>query len=436
MLARRDVLRLIGLAALATSSASLAGCGETSSSGAAADPGAVVADVTRTPGDPGQIDAVVAAMHRLGGGLYAQLATEGANLAYSPYSVAVALAMTRTGALGTTAAEMDDVLGIDDLAAHNDGVNALTRAVEGLAGTFEQPDGDPQEVRLDSANALFGDGSVTWSEDFLTALARSYGAGMRTVDYIGHTEEARTTINAWTADRTHDKIPEIIPGGVLDELTRLVLVNALYFKAPWALPFAEQQTSDRPFHRSETDTVDVPTMAASLETSYGEGHGWRAVRLAYVGGALAMTIVLPDPGALADVEQRVAQGELGVILETAVTQAMVELTLPRWKFRTQAALKDALTALGMPMAFSLDADFTAMSDDDADLHIGAVLHEAFIAVDERGTEAAAATAVVMQDESAPAVRVEVAVDRPFLFAIHDIEHLAPLFVGKVVDPMA
>lgn len=438
MVNRRVVLRLLGLAALATSSSSLTACAEKSGSSAVADTGVVAAQVDRTAGDPAQIGRAVDAMHAFAGGLYGRLSLEGGNIAFSPYSVAVALAMTRNGALGQTADEMDQVLGIQELAAHNDGVNALTQAVEGLAGTFETLAGDPAVIALDSANALFGDGSVGWSDDFLGALAGSYGAGMRTVDYVGHTEEARTQINDWTADRTHDKIPEIVPEGVLDVLTRLVLVNALYFKAPWHQPFEEKQTTDRPFHRSETDTIEIPTMTAYLDTApYGEGHGWRAVRLPYVSGTLAMTVVLPDPGALADVEQKVARGELAVILETVVTDALVQLSLPRWKFRTQASLKDALSALGMPTAFAeSEADFTAMTDEDTELHIGAVLHETYVAVDERGTEAAAATAVVMQAESAPAVRVEVLVDRPFLFVIHDVEHLTPLFVGRVVDPTA
>jgi serpin B len=438
MLPRRDVLRLLGLAVLATSSSALAACGDddTPRSG-----GEVAAPVDRSSGDPAGIGGAVAALHHLAGGLYAQLSPElsaqGENLAFSPYSVAVALAMTRNGALGRTAEEMDRVLGIQDLAAYNGGINALTRAVEDLAGTVEQDGSDPAVIAIDSATALFGDGSITWSEPFLQALASSYGAGMRTVDYIGHTEEARAQINDWTADRTHDKIPEIVPEGVLDILTRLVLVNALYFQAPWLVPFQKEQTSDRPFHRSATDTVDVPTMSAYLDTAtYGEGHGWRAVRLPYVAGTLAMTVILPDEGAMADVEQRVADGDLGVILEPVTTQALVQLYLPRWKFRTQAPLKDALSALGMPTAFSDDADLTAMTDEDTDLHIAAVLHETFVAVDEVGTEAAAATAVVVSEESAPAVRVEVAVDRPFLFVIHDVQHLTPLFVGKVVDPSA
>ncbi len=431
---RRDVLRLLGLAVLATSAASLTACGEETSSGVP-EPGLVAARADRASGDASRIPAVVESLHRLTGGLYAQIATEGGNLALSPYSVAVALAMSRNGALGRTAKEMDEVLGIKDLAAHNDGLNALTKAVEGLAGSFEQDGGDPAVIALDSANALFGDKSVGWADQFLDALARSYGAGMRTVDYIEHTEDARAQINAWTADRTHDKIPEILPEGVVDTLTRLVLVNALYFKAPWQTPFDESFTADRVFHRSQTDAVDVPTMSVYLSSAgHGQGPSWQAVRIPYAGSTLAMTVVLPDVGALADVEQQVSDGGLGAILG-AHEQVAVRLRLPRWRFRTQASLTEVLGSLGMPTAFTDQADFTGMTDE-VDLHVGAVLHETFVAVDEKGTEAAAATAVAMEAGSAPAQPLEVDVDRPFLFVIHDVEHLTPLFVGRVVDPSA
>lgn len=431
---RRDVLRLLSLAALATSTGALVACGEETGSGVA-DPGLVAARAERTSGDASQIPAVVQSLHQLTGGLYAQLGTEEGNLALSPYSVAVALAMTRNGAVGRTADEMDQVLGIRDVAAHNDGINALTQAIEGLAGTYEQDGGDPAVIALDSANALFGDKSVEWNEQFLDALARSYGAGMRTVDYVGHTEEARAQINQWTADRTHDKIPEILPQGLLDTLTRLVLVNALYFKAPWQTPFEENLTADRAFHRSETDTVDVPTMSIYLSSAgYAEGPNWLALRLPYVGRTLAMTVILPEAGALADVEHLVSTGELGAILESD-REASVRLRLPKWTFRTQAPLTQVLGTLGMPTAFTEQADFSDMTDR-VDLHIGAVLHETYVAVDEKGTEAAAATAVAMEAGSAPARPLEVDVDRPFLFVIHDAEHLTPLFVGRVVDPTA
>ena len=433
---RRDVLRLLGLAALATSVASLAACADDPPSHAE-DVDLVSSDVRRSPGDPAAIGSVVALMHRLGGGLYGGLAGQPGNLALSPYSVAVALAMTANGAAGATAGEMAHVLGLDiadlDLAAYNGGLGALTQAVEGLAGRFPRADDDPAVIALDSANALFGDRSTSWRAAFLDALAASFGAGMRVVDFVDVTEGARQAVNAWTAERTHDKIPEILPQGVVDTMTRLVLVNALYFKAPWATEFEPSLTADGAFHVDGGDPVDVPQMHGEIRgAGYGSGPGLVAVRLPYYGVTLAMTILMPDDGRLADVEASVGAGRLGDLLAIA-DMADVRLTLPRWTFRSKASLKDLLSDLGMPTAFTDQADFSGMTDDGTDLHVGAVLHQAYVAVDEHGTEAAAATAVGMQATSMPQY-VDVVVDRPFLFVIHDVEHGTPLFVGRVTDP--
>jgi len=398
----------------------------------------VTSDIERSPGDPTAIPAAVAALHGLAGGLYGRLATTPGNLALSPYSVAVALGMTRNGAVGTTADEMSEVLGIGgslDLDAFNGGLDALTQAVEGLAGSFKRPDDAPAVIALDTANALFGDGATPWRRAFLDVLASSYGAGMQVVDWAHDPEVGRAAVNAWTSERTHDRIPEILPEGVVDELTRLVLVNALYFKAPWQVEFVEDLTADRPFHRSPGDSVDVPTMMGELRAvSFARGDGWQAVRLPYYGNTLAMTVVVPDEGRLGDVEGLVSRGGLGDLLAVP-TPAEVRLRLPRWTFRSDTPLEDVLSALGMPTAFTDRADFTAMTDDATDLKIGAVLHQTFVAVDEHGTEAAAATAVGMQATSMPQY-TDLVVDRPFLFVIHDVEYLTPLFLGRVADPSA
>jgi serpin B len=174
-------------------------------------------------------------------------------------------------------------------------------------------------------------------------------------------------------------------------------------------------------------------MNATLgSTSYGTGDGWQAVRMAYAGNDLAMTIVLPDEGRLTDVETAVGGGDLPSIL-ASVEATSVGLALPRWTFLTATLLNDALQALGMRTAFTGDADFSGMTTQ-MDLVVAAVLHQVFIAVDEDGTEAAAATAVVVDETSAMLPDQSVVVDRPFLFVIHDVEHGTPLFVGRVVDP--
>ncbi len=432
---RRDVLRLLGLAALATSVSSLAACGGDEDPGHARDVDLVSSDVRRVPGDPAAVAPVVAAVHRLAGGLYAGLAAQDGNLALSPYSVAVALAMTANGAAGATSEEMSHVLGLDiadlDLGAYNGGLGALTQSVEGLAGRWERPGDDPAVIALDGANALFGDRSTTWRPAYLDTLAASYGAGMNVVDWAGDPEAGRASVNSWTSDRTHDRIPTILAEGSVDELTRLVLVNALYFKAPWQTPFEEHATAPLPFHVNGDDPVDVPTMRGTLMgAGYAEGDGWTSVRLPYYGSTLAMTVVLPDD--LGAFEETVARGALEDVLGATTPQA-VSLSLPRWTFRSTSALSEVLAELGMPTAFGDDADFSAMTDESDGLRIAKVAHEAWIAVDETGTEAAAATAVAVGGTSMP-VTVPVVVDRPFLFVIHDVEHGTPLFVGRVTDP--
>jgi serpin B len=393
----------------------------------------VSSDVARGAGLPDAIPDVVQAMHRFAGGLYGELSGAAGNLALSPYSIAVALGMTVNGAAGETAKEMRDVLGTGDLDRFNGGMNALDRAIEKLAGKQKRKDGSDAELVLATANQLFGQASTPWSAEFLDVLAREFGAGLRQVDFVAATEQARTLINDWTAGQTHDRIPEIIPEDVLDVYTRLVLVNAIYLKAPWESPFEKSLTTPRPFHTADGEAVAVDTMTGNPYAAVERGEGWQAARLPYAGSTVAMTIVLPDAGQMDEVESAVAGGGLAKFLEEG-SPVLLDLRLPRWTFRTQSPLNQTLKTLGMPTAFDpVKADFLPMTADDTFLYISAVLHEAFIAVDEEGTEAAAATAVVMTETSLPQY-VPFHVDRPFLFVIHDVEHGTPLFLGRVADP--
>ena len=393
----------------------------------------VSSDAERAVGDRAAVPDAVFALHALGAGLYAELSGDGDNLAVSPYSVGVALAMTQNGANGRTLDEMTEVLGGVGPGRLNGGLNALTVHVESLAGPQERLDQSKAEIALRAANTLFGEATTTFEQPFLDTLAREYGAGLQTVDFKGDFDAARVAINDWTAERTEGRIEDLVPEGVLNELTRLVLVNALYLKAPWEQTFEKELTEDRDFHLLDGSTVPVPTMTLETRAGWlGAGNGWQALRLPYAGQALAMTIVLPDEGRLADVETAVAGGGLPVMLDSVET-AEVAVSLPTWTFRTQAPLKDTLTALGMPTAFDeTTADFSGMTAEER-LFIAAVLHQTFIAVDEEGTEAAAATAVVGQLTSMPQYEPFTA-DRPFLFVIHDVEHGTPLFLGRIADP--
>ena len=342
-------------------------------------------------------------MTSLGARLYAALATEPGNLVLSPHSVAVALKLAAYGARGRTREEIESVVG----------------------GAGQPVDGS-EWVELTSANRLFGQQGLSWQPDLAELLTE--------VDYAD-SDAARRVINAWTSTQTHERIPEIVPDGVLDEETLLVLVNALYLKAAWEDPFHETSTTDADFHLTDETVVQLPTMLGHVGARVGSGEGWRSARLPYVGGRLAMTVVLPDPGRLAAVEALVADRDWGVVL-AAPDHQRLELRLPRFTVRAASRMGELLGALGMPTAFTDDADFSGFTGDEP-LRISEVLHEAFVAVDEEGTEAAAATAVVMQRAGGlPAPPVPFVVDRPFLFAIHDVEDGAPLFLGRVADPRA
>lgn len=430
MISRRDTLR--ALAAAGLSAPVLAACGDSGSAPAKPAGGLrlVSADVPRSAGDPRAVPGAVTAMGGLTTDLWATLPTR-QNLALSPYSIAVALAMTANGAVGRTQQQMLDVLHVDSLAAYNAGLAALTQEVEALAGPVKLYDGTPGEIALAAANALFGDRAVTWQRGFLTVLAKEYGAGMHVVDWRHATETARELVNGWTSEQTHGRIPQILPAGVVDDTTRLVLVDALYFKAPWLVPFDKGSTKTGTFHRVDGSTVDVPMMTSEDgPASYVGGRFFRAARIPYVGRTLAMTVALPTPGHEVDALAELLGSGLHAGGGGA---ASLRLSMPRWTYRVATDLTDPLKALGMTLPFSHRADFSAMTTD-AELVVSDVLHQTYVAVDEYGTEAAAATAVVMGETALPVTQEVLVLDRPFLFAVHDTAHGTPLFAGRVADP--
>ena len=388
----------------------------------------------RLVADPAARQDGARVVQSFGTDLFRAMVADDGNVVCSPYSVAVALAMTRNGARGATADEMDRVLHASSADELNAGLNALTSHIESLAHERTRPDGSVATVTLDAANSLWGQLGMRWERPFLDALAGSYGTGMRQVDYVSETEAARQAINQWTSDQTHARIPQLLARGILDAMTRLVLVNAIYLKAPWAVPFMKGATQDEAFTRADGSTVRAPMMRLDNHSQlpYTSGPGWQAVDLAYDGGGLAMAVVVPDAGRL-DELVRGFDGDLWRGLLSGLQPTSVALRMPRWTFRTQVLLNNVLTGLGMPTAFTGDADLTGMTPDDR-LSIKAVVHEAFVAVDEDGTEAAAATAVVAVAISAVMSSVRLTVDRPFLFVVHDTETGTPLFIGRVSDP--
>jgi serpin B len=435
-LGRRQLLRAaLALTGAAGATSLLAACGADRSGTTARGGGAgyLVADVDRRPGSAPAGREVATVVSALGLDVHRRVVPSAGNVVTSPWSVVVALAMTRAGARGSTAREMDRVLGVVP-ASLGPGVDWLDRHLGALAGTHENVAGKKGTVALASANSVWAQRGVRWQAPFLAALARDYGAGLRVVDFGADPGGARRAINAWVSRQTHDRIADLIPDGTLDDLTRLVLVNALWLRAPWHQPFDKSATTSADFLRPDGSRVRARLMSAMLDDAgYADGNGWQAATIPYAGRRLAMTIVVPRDGtAIAEVEARLAGGGLARLL-AAVRPGPVRVELPRWSFRSAVNLKPVLAALGMPTAFTEAADFSGMTTQER-LLIAAVVQQTFVDVDEEGTEAAAATAVVMRATSAVADPDVVRADRAFLFVVHDVATGTPLFLGRVGDP--
>ncbi len=390
-------------------------------------------DLPRATVDPARATVAADAINAFGLDLYGRLASSPGNIVLSPASVAIALSMARAGAVGRTATEMDAMLrdlGAEDLA---DAANALDAALAARSGTFADSAGESHDILLKIANAIFPQRGMALETSFLDAMATRYGAGAWLLDYIADPEAARQAINAWVSDQTGDRIPEIVKPGQVTTDTRLALANAIYLKAPWLTPFLKDNTTTGAFALLDGSSVSVPMMRNRDALRYGAGTGWRAVELPYVGDALAMTVIVPD-------DLVAFEASLDAALLDSIVASMqptdVDLTMPRFDTETRADLGPVLAAMGMPTAFDPDqADFSGITSEVA-LFIRLVIHQANITVDEAGTEAAAATVILMGDTSGPGGSgpIELRVDRPFLFLIRDVPTGAVVFMGRVADP--
>ncbi len=392
-------------------------------------------DLARAAADPASAIAAASAVNDFGFDLYRALLTNGSdtNQVISPASVALAMAMARVGARGETASQMDQVLRSLGADGHTTGINSLDQALTARSGTFKDNMGNDQDVTLAIANAPFAQQDEQWQQPFLDTLAQAFGAGLQLVDYKNDYEGARQLINGWVDEQTHDRIPQLLGPGSLSAMTRLVLVNAIYLKAPWLTPFNADLTKTASFTRLDGSTVQVPMMATQEELGYASGSGWQAVELPYVGGSLAMDIIVPDD--LTSFTQSLTADSFAQLTAALATHEVV-LTMPRFNAETKADLADLLSAMGMPLAFDPNgADFSGMTTQDQ-LFISRVIHQANITVDEKGTEAAAATAVVMDAAAAPVDIVHLDVNRPFVFALRDTQTGAVLFLGQITDPSA
>ncbi|MGB8646944.1 MAG: serpin family protein [Anaerolineae bacterium] len=363
--------------------------------------------------------------------LYQRLSKGDGNLFYSPYSISLALAMTYAGAQGNTAQQMANTLHYTLPQNHlHPAFNSLDRALASRGQGAQGKDG--KGFRLKVANALWGQQGYTFLAPFLDVLAENYGAGLRVLDFRAP-EPARATINKWVSDQTEGKIPELLGQGTITPDSKLVLTNAIYFNAAWASQFQKEQTQDGPFHLLDGSTVTAPLMQQTEFLSYAKGDGFEALELPYDGNQLSMLIVVPAPGQFQQVQGTLSADKLHAIAGS-MKSAHVNLTLPKWKFDTTLMLADTLRDMGMTDAVTPGkADFSGM-DGTHDLLIGQVIHKAYVAVDETGTEAAAATAIIMVTSAMPGQPVTVTIDRPFFFFIRDIETGTILFAGRVVNP--
>lgn len=365
--------------------------------------------------------------------LYRQLGNEEeGNLFYSPLSISIALAMTYAGANGDTKAEMADALNfiLPEPELH-EAFNALDQELESRGEDAKGADGDAFRLRV--VNALWGQTGYSFLDAFLDVLALNYGAGMTLLDFISDPEAGRIIINDWVAEKTEDRIKDLIPEGAITEYTRLVLTNAVYFNASWLEAFDEEATQDGEFS-TPNGPVTVPMMRQTTRYGYVEGEGYEAVELPYDGEELSMVIITPEEGAFSGIEASL-DGEFIEELVESIVYHDVDLTMPKFSFTQSFSVKNMLQAMGMNAAFNAgQADFSGI-DGTLELFIQDVIHKAFVAVDEAGTEAAAATAVIVGTTSVPEI-IKVTIDRPFIFFIRDIQTGAVVFVGRVLDPTA
>jgi serine protease inhibitor len=362
--------------------------------------------------------------------LYGKLRTGEGNVFFSPYSISTALAMTYGGARSETENQMAQTLHFN---LPPDKLHPAFAALESNLNAVQKKG----QVKLAVANSLWPQADYEFLPDYLDLCQKYYGTSITPVDYKGHTETARKTINDWVEARTNRKIVELLKPGVLDSSTRLVLVNAIYFKGKWASQFETNRTENQPFHMSSDKTIDAPLMRQTHDFGYAEFSGLQVLELPYVGDDLSMIVLLPrEVDGLGNLEARLTAENLTAWTAKLESQE-VQVFLPKFKSISEFKLAGTLATLGMTDAFIYgQADFSGMNGR-KDLFIGDVIHKAFVEVNEEGTEAAAATAVVMMAGAAPLNPRPIPVfraDHPFLFLIRDNHSGSILFLGRVMDP--
>ena len=353
------------------------------------------------------------------------------NSMVSPHSVSLALAMTWAGAKGETESAMAGALRFTlPQARLHAAFDQLDLALASRGQGAQGKDGKP--FRLTINNAAWGQVGYSFEPAYLDTLAVSYGAGVNLLDFAAAPEPSRKTINDWVAEKTEDRIKDLLSEGSISEMTRLVLTNTVYFNASWLTKFEHERTAGSAFRLADGSAPSVPTMHGELEGGYADAADFTAAELPYDGGEVSMVVVLPKDGTTLEAFEAGLDGAKLQAIAAALKPESLQVSLPKFKFENKVSLRETLTALGMGVAFGDGADFTGIHQPD-DLYISDVIHQTFVAVDEDGTEAAAATAVVLDGKAAP-MGTEFKADRPFLFFIRDVQTGAVLFLGHVTDP--
>jgi serpin B len=386
---------------------------------------------------PGELDTLAKDEVAFAVDLYhaveAEPTSAGQNVFLSPHSVAAALAMTYAGAQGQTKDEMKKALhfGLPDDRLHQ-GFDYLDLALSSRGQHARGKDGRPFALRI--ANSVWGQKSYAFETPYLDTLAVSYGAGVNIVDFTGAPEEARGTINGWAADNTEGRIQDLMPEGSVSDLTRLVLVNAVYFSAAWQTKFIDGATAPAPFTKLDASVVQAPMMHVQINAGYAKSDGYEAIELPYDGGDTSLLVIAPSAGSFAQFDAALSGQQILDVL-AGLNSTPVELSFPKAKLTGAFKLRAPLESLGMTAAFG-GGDFSGISKS-AQLAIGEVFHRTSLDLDEGGTEATAATAVdvdVDTSDPLPVHYVPMSVDRPYVLAIVDRSTKTLLFVGRIVDP--
>ncbi|MBW8017665.1 MAG: serpin family protein [Planctomycetes bacterium] len=378
--------------------------------------------------DMTKINKLIASNNEFAFDMYSRIKDEESNIFFSPYSISTALAMTYAGANGKTASQMGKALHLTQ------GQNDVHFAFSQLHDHYNKA-GKKGNYQLSVANALWGQKGYNFLDDFINITKQKYGAGLNIVDFANQTEKSRKKINTWVEDKTNDKIKNLLPKGTITSLTRLVLTNAIYFKGDWALKFDKKNTKKADFKVSPKKTIKTDMMFMKDKFKFYEDKDLQVIDLPYKGDDLSMMVILPKKAEnLAGIEKQLNAEKIKKFSKS-LRKRDVMLYLPKFKITWGSfVLNDTLIKMGMKDAFDRNADFSGMNGN-KDLYITSVVHKAFVAVDEEGTEAAAATGVVIGLRSIPKTYTFRA-DHPFVFMIKDNKIGSILFMGRLSNPEA